>query len=72
MSPSELMRHQFKNDALHIKLWGASFPNYPAYFGQPENGDQRVLSGYASSCISFVRGFSSITLLFSGIPILAV
>jgi hypothetical protein len=38
-SPSEPMSHPFRNDAPYIKLWGASFLNYPAYFGQPENGD---------------------------------
>jgi hypothetical protein len=45
-SRSESTRHPFGNDA---------------YFGQPENGDQRVLSGYASFCVSFVCGFASIT-----------
>jgi hypothetical protein len=25
------MRHPFGNDASHIKLWGASFPNYPVW-----------------------------------------
>jgi hypothetical protein len=39
-------------------------------FGQPENGDHRVLSGYIGSYVSFVCGFDSITLLFSGTPIL--
>jgi hypothetical protein len=45
-SPSEPMCHPFGNDAPHIKLWGALFWNYPAYFGQHENDDQHVLSGY--------------------------
>jgi hypothetical protein len=45
-SRSESTRHPFGNDA---------------YFGQPENGDQRVLSGYGSFCVSFVCGFASIT-----------
>jgi hypothetical protein len=31
------------------------------YFGQPENGDQSVLSSYASSCASFIHGFDSVT-----------
>jgi hypothetical protein len=44
-SPSEPMRHPFRNNAPHIKLWGASFSNYPTYFRQPENGDWR---GYAA------------------------
>jgi hypothetical protein len=70
--PSKPMRHPFGNDAPHIKLWGASFLNCPAYFGQPENGDQRVLFSYCSSCVSFVRGFSSVTPLFSGTPIFGV
>jgi hypothetical protein len=72
MSPSEPMRHPFGNDAPHIKLWGASFQNCPAYFGQPKNGDQRVFPSYASSCVSFVHGFSSVTPLFSVTPILGV
>jgi hypothetical protein len=66
------MYHPFENDAPHIKLWGASFPNCPAYFGQPENGNSRVLSGYTSSCVSFIRGFDNVTLLFFGTPILDV
>jgi hypothetical protein len=41
-------------------------------FGQSENDDQRVLFGYASSCVSFVRGFDSVTLLFSVTLILGV
>jgi hypothetical protein len=41
-------------------------------FGQSENGDQRVLSSYASSCVSFVRGFDSVTPLFSVTSILGV
>jgi hypothetical protein len=72
MSPSEPMRHSFENDAPYIKLWGASFRNCPMYFGQPENGDQRVLSSYASSCVSFIRDFDSVTPLFSVTPILGV
>jgi hypothetical protein len=64
-SPNEHLCHPFGNDAPHIKLWGASFQNCPTYFGQPENGDKRVLSGYASSCVSFVRGFASVIPLFS-------
>jgi hypothetical protein len=72
MSPSKPMRHPFRNKAHHIKLSGASFLNCPAYFGQPENGDQRVLSGYASSCVSFVHGFGSVTPLFFVTPILGV
>jgi hypothetical protein len=72
MSPSEPMRHPFGNDAHQIKLWGASFSNYPAHFGQPENGDQRVLSGYTSFCVSFVHGFGSVTPLFSITPIFDV
>jgi hypothetical protein len=66
-SPSKPMCHPFGNDAPHIK-----FLNCPAYFGQPENGDQRELSGYASSCVSFIHGFGSVTLLFSGTPTLGV
>jgi hypothetical protein len=31
--------------------------NCLAYFGQPENGNESVLSGYASSCVYFVHGF---------------
>jgi hypothetical protein len=59
-SPSEPMRHPFRNDAPHIKLWGASFLNCSAYFGQPENDFQRVLSGYASCdrTTSEMRGLS--------------
>jgi hypothetical protein len=38
--------------------------NCLAYFGQSENVDQCVLSGYTSSCVSFVRGFDSVTSLF--------
>jgi hypothetical protein len=64
-SSSEPMRHPFRNDAPHIKLWGALFLNYPVYFRQPENGDQHVLSGYVSSCVSFIRCCNSITPLFS-------
>jgi hypothetical protein len=41
-------------------------------FGQFENGDQRVLSGYASSCVSCIHGFVSITPLFFVTPILGV
>jgi hypothetical protein len=44
--------------------------NCLAYFGRPENGDQRVLSGYAGSCVPFIRDFGSITSLFFGTPIL--
>jgi hypothetical protein len=72
MSPNEPMRHPFENDAPHIKLWGASVPNCPAYLGEPENGDQYVLSDYADSCVSFVHGFDSVTLLFSGTSILGM
>jgi hypothetical protein len=72
MSPSKPIFHLFRNDAPRIKLLGASFPNCPAYSGQPGNGDQRVLSSYASSCVSFVRGFGSVTLLFSVISILGM
>jgi hypothetical protein len=32
-SPSEHMCRPFGNNAPHIKLWGASFQNCPAYFG---------------------------------------
>jgi hypothetical protein len=38
----------------------------------PENGDQRVLSGYASSCVFFICGFSIVTPLFSVTPILGM
>jgi hypothetical protein len=72
MSPSEHIRHPFGNDAPHIKLWGASFLNCPTYFWRPENGDQRVLSSYASSYVSFIRSFGSVTPLFSGTQILGV
>jgi hypothetical protein len=44
----------------------------PVYFGQPENGDRHVLSGYTDSHVSFIRDFGSITLLFSGTSILGV
>jgi hypothetical protein len=71
-SSSEPMCHPFVNDAPHIKLWGASYPNCPAYFGQLENGDQHMLFGYASFCVSFIRGFNSVTPLFSVTPILGV
>jgi hypothetical protein len=71
-SPSEPMHHPFGNDTSHIKLWGASFQNCPTYFGQPKDYYQRVLSGYASSCVSFIHGFGSVTLLFSVTPILGV
>jgi hypothetical protein len=67
-SPREPMHHLFGNNVPHIKLWAAPFQNYPVYFGQSENGDQRVLSGYASSYASFIYGFSSITPLFSVTP----
>jgi hypothetical protein len=66
------MCHPFRNDAPHIKLCGASFHNCLAYFGKPKNGEQRALSGYASSCVSFVRGFGSVTPLFSVTPILGM
>jgi hypothetical protein len=46
--------------------------NYPTYFEQLENGNQYVLSGYTGSCASFVRGFDSVTSLFSVTPILDV
>jgi hypothetical protein len=72
MSPSEPMCHPFGNDAPHIKLLGASFLNCPSYFWQPENDDQHVLYGYASSCVSFIRGFYSVTLLFFVTPILDI
>jgi hypothetical protein len=71
-SPSESMRHPFGNDASHIKLCGASFRNYPAYFRQPENGDQHVLSDYTGSYVSFVHGFDSVAPLFSNTPRLCV
>jgi hypothetical protein len=71
-SPNEHMHHPFRNDAPYIKLWGASLQNCPAYFGQPENCDQHVLSGYPCSCVSFVRGFDSIILLFSVTPTLGM
>jgi hypothetical protein len=62
-SPSEHMHHTFGNE---------SFQNCPLYFGLLENDDQHVLSGYTSSCVSFVRGFGSVTPLFSVTPILGV
>jgi hypothetical protein len=71
-SPSEPVCHPFGNDAPYIKLWGASFWNCPAYFGQPENSDQHVLSDYVSSCVSFFCGFGSLTPLFSITLILGV
>jgi hypothetical protein len=71
MSPSEPMRHPFGYHAPYIKLWGASFPNCLAYFRQPENDDYLVLFGDTGSCVSFVRGFDSVTPLFSGTPILS-
>jgi hypothetical protein len=71
-SPSEPMCHPFRNDAPHIKLWGASLLNCPAHFRQPENGDQCLLSNYASSCVSFIHGFGSVAPLFSNSPILGV
>jgi hypothetical protein len=42
-----------------------------SYFRQPQNGNQCVLSGYATSCVSFIHGFSTITPLFSITLILA-
>jgi hypothetical protein len=51
---------------------GVSFFNCLAYFGQPKNDDQRVLTGYTGSCLSFICGFGSVTPLFSGTPILGV
>jgi hypothetical protein len=36
------------------------------------NSDQRVLSSYTDSCVSFVHGFDNVTPLFSGTPILGV
>jgi hypothetical protein len=42
---SDPMRHPFRNNASHINLWDAWFPNCPSYFGQPENDDRYVLSG---------------------------
>jgi hypothetical protein len=71
-SPSEHMSHPFGNDAPYIKLWGALFPNCLAYFRQLENGDQCVLSGYASSCVSFIHSVGSVTPLFSITQILDV
>jgi hypothetical protein len=66
------MRHPFRNNAPHIKLSGESFVNCQTYFGQPENDDHRVLSGYASSCVSFIHDFNSATPLFSITSTLAV
>jgi hypothetical protein len=43
-----------------------------SHFGQYENVDHRVLSGYTGSCVSFVRGFGSVIPLFSGTPILGM
>jgi hypothetical protein len=40
------MHNSFENDATHINLWGAWFPNFPMFFGQPENGDRCALSGF--------------------------
>jgi hypothetical protein len=65
---SEPMCHPFGNDASHINLWDAWFPNYPAYFRQPKNDDRCVLSSVCL-CVSFVHDFGSLTLLFSDIPI---
>jgi hypothetical protein len=48
---SEPMRHPFGNHASHINLWDTWFPNYPAYFGQPENGDRCVLPGVWLLCV---------------------
>jgi hypothetical protein len=48
------------------------FSNCPTYFGQSENDDQCVLSDYTSSCVSFIRGFDSVTPLFSVTLILGV
>jgi hypothetical protein len=44
------------------------FRNCPAYFGQPENSDQCVLSGYTGSYVCFVRGFNSVIPLLSYTP----
>jgi hypothetical protein len=65
---SELIHHSFGNDASHMNLWDAWFPNCPAYFGQPENDDRCVLSGVYLG-VSFIRDFGSVTLLFFGTPI---
>jgi hypothetical protein len=71
-SPSEPMCQPFRNDAPHIRLWVASLLNCAMYFGQPENDDQYVSSGYAGSCVSFIHDFDSVTPLFSITSILGV
>jgi hypothetical protein len=64
----EHMCHPFGNDISHINLWDAWFQNCSTYFGQPENDDRYILSG-VYLCVYFIHNFSSITLLFSDIPI---
>jgi hypothetical protein len=68
---SEPMRHLFGNDTSHVNLWDALFPNCSTYFGQRENGDHCVLSDVCL-CVSFIRDFDSVTLLFSDTLILGV
>jgi hypothetical protein len=68
---SEPMCHPFGNDASHINLWDAWFPNCAVYFGRHENGDRYVVSGVCL-CVSFAHDFGSITQLFSDTPISGV
>jgi hypothetical protein len=68
---SEPMRHLFRNDASHMNLWDMWFLNCPTYFGLPKNGDRCMLSDVCL-CVSFIRDFSSVTLLFSDTPISGV
>jgi hypothetical protein len=65
---SKPMCYPFGNDASRMNLWHAWFLNYPAYFGQPENGDCCVLSD-VYLCVSFIHDSGSVTLLFSDTPI---
>jgi hypothetical protein len=68
---SKPMHYLFRNDASHINMWDAWFPNCPVYFGHLEHDDCCMLSG-VWFCVSFIHDFDSVILLFSNTPILGV
>jgi hypothetical protein len=53
-----------RNDASHKNLWDAWFSNCPTYFRHSENDDRSMLSDICL-CVSSIRYFGSVTLLFS-------
>jgi hypothetical protein len=57
---------------MHLTLCCEVHHSQIVSFEQPENVDHCALSGYTDSCVSFVHGFSRVTFLFFGTPILGV